>query len=143
MTTTTKAFHLGDLLSVTTGRLVSPNHIGGVYDVCDFVTGESHMTHQLPRVSREVVTPWLLEQYPWLADIEVPEFDIPRDASQEDAGRIVAEWLAGPVAQYGEMHEVTAVPFGTYVGRDPIAELQEMAPHAQIITVDLGDGSVR
>ena len=29
----TKDFHLGDVLSITTGCLVSPRHMGGVYDI--------------------------------------------------------------------------------------------------------------
>lgn len=132
---TARSFHLGDLVSVVTGRLVSPNHIGGVYDVCDFITGEQHMTHQLPRAC-DAVKPWLFEQLPWLADITVPEFDIPSGASREDSMRIVLDWLAGPAAQYGEQHEVKPLPFGAYVGREPIAELREMAPHAQIIAVE-------
>lgn len=136
----TRAFHLGDLITVVTGRLVSPGHMGAVYEVCDFVTGEAHMTHQLPRASK-TVTPWLLEQHPWLADIEVPDFDFPSGISQDDAGRIVADWLAGPVAQHGEQHEVTAMPFGMYVGRDPIVEIREMAPHAEVITVEMPGGA--
>jgi hypothetical protein len=131
-----KAFHIGDLITVVTGRLVSPEHIVGVYNVVDFVTGQSHLTHQLPRACDEV-KPELLRQHPWLAEITVPEFDIPADATNAEAGQIVCSWLDGPIAEYGEMHEVEPMPFGTYVGREPIAELQEMAPHAQIITVEL------
>lgn len=48
----TKSFHIGDVLSAMTGTLVSPRHIGGVYDVLNWMTGESLMTHQLPRASR-------------------------------------------------------------------------------------------
>ena len=129
--TTTRTFHLGDLVSVVTGRLVSPNLIGSVYDVCDYVTGQPHMTHQLPRACK-TVTPWLLDQHPWLADIQVPDFD---GVAREDAQRVVAEWLAGPVAQHGDTHEVTSMPPGMYVGREPIGELREMAPHVAIIPV--------
>lgn len=131
----TKRFHLGDLVSVYTGTLVSPNHIGGVYNVCDFVTGQSHMTHQLPRAS-EAIRPWLLEQHPWLADVVV-DLDIPDGASRDDAWLIVATWLDQAAARWGEYHEVAAMPFGMYVGREPIAELREMAPHAEIIGVEL------
>lgn len=134
----TRQFHIGDLITVVTGRLVSPNHIDGVYDVCDFVTGETYMTHQLPRASK-TVTPWLLGQHPWLADIEVPDFDFPSEISQEDAGRIVADWLTGPAAQYGEMHEVKAMPLGMYIGREPIAEMHEMAPRAQVIAIEIDE----
>lgn len=33
-------FHVGDILSVITDRLVSPKHIGGVYDILGFMAGE-------------------------------------------------------------------------------------------------------
>jgi hypothetical protein len=59
----TKRYHVGGLLSVTDGRLVSPTHINGVYDVVDFVTGQAHMTHQLGRACDQV-KPWLLRQHP-------------------------------------------------------------------------------
>lgn len=134
-----KTFHVGDLLSVTDGRVVSPNHIGGVYKVIDFVTGEQHMTHQLPRAC-EVVKPWLLEQHPWLADVEFG-FTIPDDASRAQATAVVMQWLGDVAAVHGEMHEVTQMPLGMYVGREPITELREMAPHAQIITVDVPRGA--
>lgn len=121
-----KSFHLGDLLSVTTERLVSPDHMNGVYRVVDFVTGVEHLTHQLPRAVR-VVAPWLLEQHPWLSDIPVPDGLNGKDA--------VVSWLALVAAKFGEFHEVAPMPFGMYVGREPIAELRELAPNAEIIVV--------
>lgn len=131
---TTKTFHIGDLVSVTTGRLVSPNHIGGVYEVVDFVTGQPHMTHQLPRACREV-TPWLVERHPWLARVTVPDW-----ACDEET---VFQWLASAVAEFGERHEVAQMPLGAYVAREPISELREMAPHAEVITVQLDEGGTR
>lgn len=124
---TTKTFHLGDLLSITDGKLVSPNHIHGVYDVVDFVTGENHMTHQLPRAA-EVVKPWLLEQYPWLADVTVP-------AGLNSKTKVYG-WLNTITPTLGEYHEVESMPFGMYVGREPIAEAREMLPASAVI---LGD----
>lgn len=125
----TKTFHLGDLLSVTDGHLVSPDHMGGVYSVVDYVTGEQHMTHQLPRAC-DVVKPWLLQQHPWLADITVPD-----DLRSKEA---FESWLAVATQSHGSFHAVEQMPLGMYVGREPIAELREMAPHAQIIEVELG-----
>jgi hypothetical protein len=40
---TTRPFHLGDVLTITTGRLVSPRHMDGVYDVLNFMTGDNLM----------------------------------------------------------------------------------------------------
>jgi hypothetical protein len=122
-----RSFHLGDLVSVVTGRLVSPRHIGGVYDVVDFVTGEQHFTHQLPRASKEI-TPELVRQHPWLATVTVPEWV----SDQATCDR----WLGHATARWGTEHEVQQLPVGAYVGREPTEELREMAPHAQIITVD-------
>lgn len=136
-TTSTKRFHLGDLVSVTTGCLVSPNHMGGVHAVVDFVTGQPHMTHQLPRASREVA-PWLLEQHPWLSDVAI-DFTIPEDATRDEAWLVVASWLERATARWGEYHEIKPMPLGMYVGREPIAELREWAPHAQIIAVEVPD----
>lgn len=89
----TKEFHLGDVLSITTGYLVSPRHMGGVYDILNWMTGESLYTHQLPRVTREAA-PVLLAALPQLAPVEVPDFPAPEH---------VATWLTEQVALYGEM----------------------------------------
>lgn len=58
-------FHISDILSVTTGRLVSNRHMGGIYDLLNFLTGDELFTHQLPRASREC-EPWLRSQFPYL-----------------------------------------------------------------------------
>ena len=60
-----KLFHISDILSVTTGRLVSTRHIDGVYDILNFLTGDDLFTHQLPRANREC-EPWLRSQFPLL-----------------------------------------------------------------------------
>lgn len=121
-----RAFHLGDLVSVITHRLVSPDHIGGVYNVVDYVTGQAHMTHQLPRAIDEIA-PWLIDQHPWLALVSVPDWVCDKPT--------VDRWLSAEVAIRGEYHEVLPMPLGMYAGRDPIAEMQELAPHAQVIGV--------
>src|SRR5579871_5263795 len=49
MTTETRKFHLSDVLTVTTGLVLSNRHMEGVYDILNYMTGESLFTHQLPR----------------------------------------------------------------------------------------------
>ena len=109
MTTATKTFHLGDILSITTSRLVSPHHIGGVYDILGWMTGESLMTHQLPRAAAECEGP-LLAQHPDLRNVTVPD-----DFGGKDA---VDRWLAEQVAIYGETREVAplAAEEHTHIG---------------------------
>lgn len=121
----TDRFHLGDLLSITDGRLLSPDHIDGVYRIVDHVTGEKHMTHQLPRAA-ETIRPWLIEQLPWLDGLGPP---------QGADGPDMIAWLSWATGEHGEFHEVEPMPFGMYVGREPFAEAEEMAP-VRVLTVD-------
>lgn len=60
---TTKEFATRDVLSTITGRLMGD--IGGVYEVLNWMTGESVFTHQLPRIGREA-TPVLVATHPAL-----------------------------------------------------------------------------
>ena len=92
---TTRDFHLGDILSVTTGRLVSPRHMEGVYDILNFMTGNNLFTHQLPRAGREMA-PRLLAQHPDLREVTGD------DVTPENH----AEWLERQVAKYGETRPV-------------------------------------
>jgi hypothetical protein len=110
-----KTFHLGDVLSITTGRLVSPDGIDGVYRICDYMLDTSHFTHQLPRASKEC-RPHLLVQHPQLAEVEPP------DEFEDEAH--VWRWLAEQTERYGVELPVQRVY--EPVHRDPIAELVEM-----------------
>ncbi len=120
----TKKFHLGDVLSITTGRLVSPRHIDGVYDILGFMTGESLFTHQLPRAG-DACKPALFEQHPQLKDV---------DASNVNE-KNYKQWLAEQVAKYGEKLSVSPLVNGKWEAKDPIEELSEMAPNAKDISV--------
>lgn len=75
-----KLFHISDVLSITTGRLVSNRHMDGVYDILNFLTGDNLYTHQLPRASRECEA-WLRTQFPKLFPVgEVTEHSKPEEA---------------------------------------------------------------
>ena len=127
----TKQFHLGDVLSITTGRLVSPRHIDGVYDILNFMTGDNLFTHQLPRASDEC-KPYLVEQFPQLATTEMDSAiaDL-SDALKSKSGKaqvekVVADWLAKQVSKYGEMFAVKPIPANAHEVKNPIAEAVEM-----------------
>lgn len=122
-----KGFHLGDVLSITTGRLVSPRHMEGVYDILNWMTGESLYTHQLPRVAREA-KPVLLAALPQLAAVEVPDFPGPER---------VAAWLAGQVALYGETLPVPKLTADQHESIDPMSELAEKVNPDKIIAIKL------
>lgn len=123
-----KRFHLGDVLSITTGRLLAPDGMAGVHAILDYMTGDTLFTHQLPRALRECA-PELLRQHPWLADIVEPA---------EFTGRAqVEEWLAARVVQHGEHVDVTPLARGDHTYIDPLQELAMNRPHLQVIPVVL------
>ncbi len=122
----TRTFHIGDILTITDGRLVSPRHIEGAYDILGWMTGDSLMTHQLPRASRECEEN-LRQQHPDLAAVKVPE-----GLGSEEA---VLTWLAQQVAVYGESREVAPLPPQDHTRIDPLVELRMLRPDAQIIAV--------
>ncbi len=66
-----KKFHISTLITAGTGILVT--EMADVYKILNFMSGESLMTHQLPRVGDEC-EPVLKDLYPWLAEINFPGF---------------------------------------------------------------------
>lgn len=130
-TRTTKQFHIGDIISITDGSLVSPRHIGGVYDILGWMTGESLMTHQLPRASRECEDN-LRAQHPDIAAIKAPDFSV---VARDKVEAAVMSWLAEQVDIHGSTREVAPLPTEDHTSIDPITELQMMRPDAAIITV--------
>ncbi len=104
-------FHLGDVLSITTGRLVSPRKIGGVYAILNFMTGDNLFTHQLPRACDECA-PELLRQHPQLAAVVVPDL----------TPETWRAWLDGQATVFGEELEVAPLSLHQHERRDPVEE---------------------
>lgn len=122
-----KDFDLGDILSITTGRLVSPRKIGGVYDILNYMTGESLFTHQLVRASK-TCKPELLRQHPQLADIDTSSICDPETAMK---------FLGEQKERFGAALSVQPLAEGVYTPCHPIQELVDMGAKNIIAT----DGS--
>ena len=120
-------FHIGDILSITTGRLVSKRQIEVVYDILNYMTGDDLFTHQLPRASEECA-PTLRTQLPEVGAIEAPEF---RDEEH------VWSWLGEVATQYGETHPVLPLHPEDHTSIDPIEEIHLMGYGDKLITVEL------
>lgn len=120
----TREFHLGDILSITHDRLLSPRHMEGVYDIAAFMAGEPVWTHQLPRVGKEAA-PVILRQHPQLAEI---------DASGVNGDNHQA-WLAEQVARYGETLPIEPMTADDHERIDPMSELAEKVHPDRIIPI--------
>jgi hypothetical protein len=120
-------FHLGDILTITTGLLVSPRHVGGIYDILNFMTGDNLFTHQFPRAMDEC-QPVLLAQHPQLRAVQVPD--------EFDGKEHVDRWLASQVARFGETLPVMPLDPTDHTRIPPLTELGMMGvPAERIIPV--------
>jgi hypothetical protein len=128
----TRDFHIGDIISAMSGKLVSPRHIDGVYDVLNYMTGDSLFTHQLPRASSEC-EPHLRAQHPDLAAIAFPDWS---GLTPDNAQATVMAWLDEQVAVFGETRPVRPLPAEDHTSIDPITELKMMRPDALVVVVD-------
>jgi hypothetical protein len=70
-----RRFHIGDVLSVTTGRLISPRGMDGIYDILGYMTEDAPFTTQLGRFSDEC-SPYLMAT---IGEIIEPFSDVPED----------------------------------------------------------------
>jgi hypothetical protein len=126
---TTKTFPLGTVLSITTGCLLAPNGISGVYEILNFMTGDNLYTHQIPRVCRECA-PYLLKQFPQLAGIDTSA------VTPENVQAFLEDLLARLPAEL----EVETMPPGEHYEIDPMSELAEMVHPSKIVVVKVGGG---
>ncbi|MCI3246344.1 DUF7736 domain-containing protein [Streptomyces spinosisporus] len=124
---TSRLFPLADILSMTTGRLLSRRHMDGIYEIANHMTGDNFFTHQLPRAA-EACGPALLDQHPQLRDVTPPE-DI-------DAPDLMA-WLADTERQHGDQLPVTPLPAGAWQHQNPIEELCDMVGAERVIVAPL------
>jgi len=119
-----REFSLGDVLCVSTGRLVSRRGMDAVYDVLNFLTRDNLFTHQLPRALREC-QPWVIRQHPQLAAV---------DASAVNAENLET-WLLEQEARFGSTLQPEPIPRDDHTVRDPLAEIAEMVGDKPIIVL--------
>lgn len=133
--TETKAFPTAVVLSTITGRLLCD--IGGIYEVLNWMTGESVFTHQIPRISREA-EPVILAAHPHLREA-VREAMLVNTENWQD-------WRDRWIERYGPEIAVPKMTAAEHKAIDPITELQAMAPNAKAaiaVVIDPVDAEVR
>jgi|GEM_PF-6680456 len=68
-----RKFDLSDILSVTTGVLVSNRGMGGLRDILDFMTGQDLDELQIGSAIK-LCKSAILAKYPLLGEVSVPQF---------------------------------------------------------------------
>lgn len=123
-----ESFPLADILTVTTGRLLSHDHTAGAYKILNYLTGDNLYTHQLPRAV-DACRPALIEQHPHLVGVEPP-----KDVAVPE----LLAWLAEQEQRYGDSVPVT--PIADWQHIDPIEEAVAMVGPERVIVVDMSGG---
>lgn len=140
----TKLFSVRTVLTVTTGRLLTKpseegsNGIGDLYDLLGWMTMDSPFTHQLGRFADEC-KPILYRLFPELGAAEacLPELDKWLKTSPTCPEEGIRMWLTELRMMFPEIKLEYAIPQFPieHAIKDPIAELKEIAPDVQVITV--------
>ena len=124
----TKQFHIGDIISVVDGHLVSLDHVGGLYNLLGWMVDEDLMTHQLSRVAEEC-EPELRRLFPDLVALKVPEVHSLADCKA---------WFAR-LAEQGVQIErgVPRLPRRDHARIAPVLEAQYLVGADKVLPVDL------
>ena len=122
----TKDFSTVDVLSTVTGVLLGD--IGGVYEVLNWMTGESVFTHQLPRIGREA-EPVIVAMHPKLQQAIDEAEAVNRDNWQE--------WRDRWVERYGATLAVPKMNHHQHERIDPMSEAAQHFRPDQIVKVSL------
>ena len=145
-----KLFHVGDVLSLTTSRLVSPRGMDGIYAILSFLTGDEVYTHQIPRIMDECL-PWMRALFPTLmadtADmaLRVAMLDAMLAAIPENGQRkrlmelMVVDWVENTRLDLGMPQMIPVYELGAdmHTHIDPMEEAMAMFGDVRVVKVVL------
>lgn len=140
---TTKAFDIGTVLSITTGRLLTKptnehtgNGIGHLYEILGHMTNDVPFTHSLGRFS-DACKPVLLETFPELSGVDLTMLaDTLEGAETPQEG--IQRWLDLACIKFG-LNKSYEIEEGCasikYI--NPVAELQGMVGADKVAVVTI------
>lgn len=117
-----RTFPLADILSITTGRLLTKGASGAPLDaILGWMTGDGLALWQVPRAA-DTCTEAMIAQHPFLANLVPPD-----GIDQAD----LYAWLIAAEAEHGDTLELT--PLTVWVHQDPVVELLDRLELAQLL----------
>lgn len=105
-----KSFHIGDILSVSTGALVSATKLDGVYELMDHVVRDTSIS---PREAVKQAQAFIHRELPWTKDIAAPK--VPEGLGSDARNKLSAEFVQQQADKYGAFHEIGQIPYGPEV----------------------------
>ena len=101
-----KPFKLRDILTLTTGRLLTEavnthdNGIGNLYEIIDYMLDTAVFTHQLGEYSK-LCSPRVLEMYPALGNVDLGRLDILLADTNNNKAHIIDVWVETETSRLG------------------------------------------
>lgn len=131
-----KEFPLAGVLTIVTGYSLQESGISNVYDICNYMTGESLYTHALIRVRKEI-KPYIIDWYP-----ELDYSDDQMEAGCKKYGGWL-EFLRALENLHGKTRILWPIPMDDHDVIDPMQELIDLrgGNEENIIIVDISDES--
>lgn len=134
---TKRSFDVRDVLTVTTGCMISKEGTSGLYDILNYLTQSNLYTHQLPRAADRCI-PHIFKQVPELDSLEmklaVGELMSTLNTTTSKNEAIDSWVLRLTNGDYGitvdEMIELEPLPTGAYMSLEPIDELELMTDNS-------------
>lgn len=99
-----KTFHIGDILSVMTGAVLSESGMGGIYKIMSHILGSQAVSTIGMAANAPRARQFLAEKLPWVKDIDFPE--LPPEMSREDRAAFVRDFVQAAAEKYGTYHQV-------------------------------------
>lgn len=93
-------FHLGDVLSLYTGKDLSPRGIAGIHRILNFLHGQELYDYQLSDKATEAL-PWITLHHPEFAELKFEDTELPA---------YWAEWLDDQITRFGATVTLHPIP---------------------------------
>jgi len=133
-------FDLGDVLSVTTGKLVTPRLMDSVYDVMGFVSGDPEIATIGVPMMIDQVRASILEQHPQLAGITAPPR--PEGLEQEKIADFYFKWVDDQKEVLGDKISLTPMPVPMSISQEDQIEYISARNQNAIIRAISADGEM-
>jgi hypothetical protein len=126
-----KKFHIGQLVSITTGYMLCENGISGVREILNFMTDDNNQTVALPSVVDEC-KPYLYEQHAWLREV-----DTLLENSSFDMKTGWRRFLTLMLRKYGEYHEVKRIHGEDHEKLHPFDDAKQLGFKGEFVEIPI------
>lgn len=126
-----KDFSLEDILSITTGKVLSKNGMDGVYDILNHMTNSSLSTIELPKAADKAI-PVLHQLFPQFSQEALqPDIDklgqkINSLSNHEDRKKIIQDWISSLEKKYGTSFSVPQIQDVAFVKNNVSSMIQQL-----------------